>query len=145
MKKKVNKRAITVGILTAITVSLFASVLVVYGKDQDLKAQKAALMNEVCSQAVVLDDVNTKIQKTIPVVKTLDAVDLVAVAAEDDYEEEYYEEDEYVEEAFYDDYTVRYNTSSPMAGASRLCTYGLGALCLSSMCGFRGLPLLCWC
>lgn len=46
---------------------------------------------------------------------------------------------------YYDDYTVRYNTAYPMAGASRLCTYGLGALCLSSMCGFRGLPLLCWC
>lgn len=46
---------------------------------------------------------------------------------------------------YYDDYTVRYNTASPIVNASRLCTYGLGAMCLSSMCGLRGFPLFCWC
>ena len=46
---------------------------------------------------------------------------------------------------YYDDYTVRYNTSSPVMNPSRLCTYGLSALCLSSMCGMRGFPFLCWC
>ena len=46
---------------------------------------------------------------------------------------------------YYDDYTIRYNTAAPMAGMSRLCTYGLGAICLSSMCGFRGLPFIFCC
>ncbi len=106
-KKRINKRAITVGILTAITVSLFASVLVVYGMDRDMKAERAAFLDKVGSQCVVFDDVNDDIQKSIPMVKTVDAVDVVAVAVEEvpEEEEEYYEE-EYEEDAFYgEDYT----------------------------------------
>ncbi|MCQ2513162.1 MAG: cell wall hydrolase [Lachnospiraceae bacterium] len=133
MKKKINKRAITLGILTAITVSLFASVLVVYGKDQDRKAQNAALRNEVCSQAVVLDNVNMGVQKTIPVVKTIDAVDIVAVAAEEkNIEEEHFDDEEYVEGAFYDDYTEtmskEYNLSPGIYGFSSRDAYILACI-----------------
>ena len=44
--------------------------------------------------------------------------------------------------SYYDDYTVRYSTSSPMPGMSNLCVYGAAAACLSSMCGGYGLPFL---
>ena len=47
---------------------------------------------------------------------------------------------------YYDDYTVRYNSASPFGGIrSNLCYYGLGALCLSSMCGGRVLPFFLCC
>lgn len=48
--------------------------------------------------------------------------------------------------SFYDDYTVRYSTGlsvNPMCG--NFCTYGLAAMCLSSFCGGRGLPLIFCC
>ncbi len=107
MKKKINKRTITVGILTAITVSLFATVMVAYGKNMDLKEQEAALNSKATFQRVVLDNVDGKLQKVVPVVKTIDVVDVVATATTEDDEEEYVEEsdEEYVDEAFYDDYT----------------------------------------
>lgn len=48
--------------------------------------------------------------------------------------------------SYYDDYTVRYNASSPFAGVrGNLCTYGAAAICLSSLCGRGALPLLCFC
>ena len=46
---------------------------------------------------------------------------------------------------YYDDYTVRYSTSSPVPGMSNVCVYGAAAVCLSSMCGVRGLPFLFCC
>lgn len=107
MKKNINKKAIAVGILTAITVSLFASVLVVYGKDQDRKAEKAAIVEAVALKANVLTDVNKEVQKHLSVVKTVDVVDVVAAAAVDNTEElnETYESEEYEEESYGMDYT----------------------------------------
>ena len=107
MKKKINKREITVGILTAITVSLFAIVMVAYGKNMDVKEQEVALNSKATFQRLVLDDANAIIQKTVPVVKTIDVVDVVATATTEDNEEEYVDEseEEYVDEVFYDDYT----------------------------------------
>ena len=109
MKKKINKREIIIGILTAVTVSLFATVMVVYGKNLDLKQQEVALNSKATFQRVVLDNVQAKIQKTVPVVKTIDVVEVVATATTENDEEEYVDEseEEYVDEdeVFYDDYT----------------------------------------
>ena len=48
--------------------------------------------------------------------------------------------------SYYDDYTVRYNSGlsvNPMCG--NVCSYGIAAMCLSSLCGGRGLPLILCC
>ena len=47
---------------------------------------------------------------------------------------------------YYDDYSVQYNSGSPFSIIpGNLCYYGLGALCLSSMCTGRGLPFIFCC
>lgn len=49
--------------------------------------------------------------------------------------------------SYYDDYTVKYSTSSPFSGiGGNLCYYGTAALCLSGLCGGRGfIPFLFCC
>ena len=47
---------------------------------------------------------------------------------------------------YYDEYTVRYNMSSPFTGmGGNLCTYGAAAICLSSLCGRGALPFIFCC
>lgn len=137
MKKKINKRALTLGILTAITISLFASVLVVYGKDRDLKAERLEATEKAFSQVSILSDVNKEMQKAIPAVKTVDVMNEVAAELEEkeaeDTEEENNEVESEEENAFYgDDYTgtmaAEYNLGTGIYGFSSRDAYVLACV-----------------
>lgn len=140
-KKTVNKRALTVGILTAVTVSLFATVLVAYGKDQDLKEAREAAVKRVVLYANDSGKANLNSLKAASMDKTVDAVDEVAAALledeelnEEEYEEneEYYEEDYESEGYFGDDYTgimaEEYNLGTGIYGFSSRDAYVLACV-----------------